>query len=202
MICERCMRPLLFLSVCFPVFATPFSTSFLHFTTEHSLPTVNSMHGGRLRTDTNLHSARPATTFRFGRVRPPWQSEWRDQRLEIQTQRCECCSWPSYALFMQKQGESDSNQDNEEISNITPPIKSSQPELSPIQASLIGLLKGYKALISPILPPSCRFLPTCSEYSMAAIAQLGPAKGALLEPCEGFRLPWCLSSDYHFWGNS
>ncbi|MGD1805446.1 membrane protein insertion efficiency factor YidD [Dapis sp. BLCC M126] len=42
---------------------------------------------------------------------------------------------------------------------------------------LIKLIKGYKILISPMLPPSCRFQPTCSEYAMEAIERFGIFKG-------------------------
>jgi putative membrane protein insertion efficiency factor len=38
-------------------------------------------------------------------------------------------------------------------------------------------LRGYKRLLSPLLPPSCRFVPTCSEYAMDAIEKHGVAKG-------------------------
>ncbi|NEO52314.1 MAG: membrane protein insertion efficiency factor YidD [Okeania sp. SIO3B5] len=42
---------------------------------------------------------------------------------------------------------------------------------------LIKLIKGYKIFISPMLPPSCRFQPTCSEYAMEAIERFGIFKG-------------------------
>src|SRR5581483_4863248 len=42
---------------------------------------------------------------------------------------------------------------------------------------LISLLKFYKAVISPWLPPSCRFQPTCSEYAQEAIQKYGAIKG-------------------------
>jgi putative membrane protein insertion efficiency factor len=42
---------------------------------------------------------------------------------------------------------------------------------------LIDLLKGYKRFISPILPPSCRFEPTCSQYAMDAVAKYGALRG-------------------------
>jgi putative membrane protein insertion efficiency factor len=42
---------------------------------------------------------------------------------------------------------------------------------------LISLLKFYKAVISPWLPPSCRFTPTCSEYAREAIERHGAIKG-------------------------
>ncbi|MBL0308995.1 MAG: membrane protein insertion efficiency factor YidD [Bacteroidetes bacterium] len=44
----------------------------------------------------------------------------------------------------------------------------------------IGIIKFYQALISPILPPSCRYIPTCSEYGLEAIRKYGPFKGGWL----------------------
>ncbi|HEY6118750.1 MAG TPA: membrane protein insertion efficiency factor YidD [Pyrinomonadaceae bacterium] len=43
---------------------------------------------------------------------------------------------------------------------------------------LISLLKTYKLILSPLLPPSCRFVPTCSEYAMDAIARYGALRGS------------------------
>jgi len=37
----------------------------------------------------------------------------------------------------------------------------------------IGLIRGYKLLISPLLGPSCRYLPTCSSYGEEAITRHG-----------------------------
>ena len=45
---------------------------------------------------------------------------------------------------------------------------------------LIKLIKGYKFLISPLLGQSCRYLPTCSEYSIEALKEYGLAKGTFL----------------------
>lgn len=45
---------------------------------------------------------------------------------------------------------------------------------------LLFFLKAYKKIISPILPPSCRFTPTCSEYAMEAITRFGAIRGTLL----------------------
>ena len=42
---------------------------------------------------------------------------------------------------------------------------------------LINLIKGYKYLISPLLGHSCRYLPTCSEYSIDALKEYGFFKG-------------------------
>ena len=47
-------------------------------------------------------------------------------------------------------------------------------------STALASLKFYKTIISPILPPSCRFLPTCSEYSKEAFVKFGPQKGFIL----------------------
>ena len=44
----------------------------------------------------------------------------------------------------------------------------------------VTLLRGYQWAISPLLPPSCRFAPTCSEYAAQAIADHGLGRGAFL----------------------
>ena len=45
---------------------------------------------------------------------------------------------------------------------------------------LIKLIKCYKFLISPILGQSCRYLPTCSEYSIEALKTFGFFKGLFM----------------------
>ena len=45
---------------------------------------------------------------------------------------------------------------------------------------LIKLIKCYKFLISPLLGQSCRYLPTCSDYSIEALKTYGFFKGILL----------------------
>ena len=45
---------------------------------------------------------------------------------------------------------------------------------------LILPIKLYQILISPFLGPSCRFNPTCSQYSIEAIQKYGPIKGSWL----------------------
>lgn len=45
---------------------------------------------------------------------------------------------------------------------------------------LIGIVRFYKAYISPVLPPSCRYYPTCSTYAIEALTRFGAVKGSLL----------------------
>ncbi|MDC0061013.1 membrane protein insertion efficiency factor YidD [Candidatus Pelagibacter sp.] len=45
---------------------------------------------------------------------------------------------------------------------------------------LIKLIKGYKFLISPLLGNSCRYLPTCSEYSIESLKTYGLFKGSYM----------------------
>ena len=45
---------------------------------------------------------------------------------------------------------------------------------------LIKLINGYKYLISPLLGNSCRYLPTCSEYSIDALKEYGFFKGLFM----------------------
>jgi putative membrane protein insertion efficiency factor len=44
----------------------------------------------------------------------------------------------------------------------------------------LALIKGYQLLISPLLPPACRFTPTCSQYMFEAIESYGLARGLYL----------------------
>jgi len=48
------------------------------------------------------------------------------------------------------------------------------------QTLLVALIRAYQILVSPILPRSCRFHPTCSEYALTAIRMHGPLRGILL----------------------
>ena len=44
----------------------------------------------------------------------------------------------------------------------------------------IFLIRVYKAMISPLFNPCCRYTPSCSEYGIQAIKKHGPLKGGLL----------------------
>jgi len=49
-----------------------------------------------------------------------------------------------------------------------------------MKSLLILVIKSYKMLLSPVLPQSCRFIPTCSEYSIEAIKKYGALRGSFM----------------------
>jgi len=50
-----------------------------------------------------------------------------------------------------------------------------------LAVALLGLpIHLYRRLVSPLLPPACRFSPTCSEYALDALHAHGPVKGLFL----------------------
>ncbi|HXG30661.1 MAG TPA: membrane protein insertion efficiency factor YidD [Thermodesulfobacteriota bacterium] len=48
---------------------------------------------------------------------------------------------------------------------------------NPLVFSVALLIKLYRLFVSPVLPPSCRFYPSCSEYSLEAFRKYGLLKG-------------------------
>ena len=52
--------------------------------------------------------------------------------------------------------------------------------IRPITLMFIGAVKLYPAVISPLMPQTCRHLPTCSEYTIEALRVFGPFKGTYL----------------------
>ena len=44
----------------------------------------------------------------------------------------------------------------------------------------IMMIKGYRLFISPLKPPTCRFVPTCSEYALQAIERYGIFRGGIM----------------------
>lgn len=61
-----------------------------------------------------------------------------------------------------------------------------------IKNLLIGLVKGYRLLLSPWLGSSCRFEPTCSAYALQALQTHGAAAGSYLTLTRLARChPWC-----------
>ena len=56
---------------------------------------------------------------------------------------------------------------------------------------LSGALRAYKRLVSPFMPPACRFHPSCSEYAADAVEVHGALKGSVLAAGRLLRCnPW------------
>lgn len=81
-------------------------------------------------------------------------------------------------------GEEDDSQreqkskDDDEDSSID--TTEEQDSSDPASVAMLASLSFYKRIISPLLPPACRFVPTCSQYGVQAIQELGPTKGVVL----------------------
>lgn len=52
--------------------------------------------------------------------------------------------------------------------------------MNPLRGAVLLLLRGYKRFLSPLLPPMCRFEPTCSVYTMQAVEKHGVLRGTWL----------------------
>jgi uncharacterized protein len=74
------------------------------------------------------------------------------------------------------ENENGREKENDELKDQTQP----KIESDIVSASMISSIRVYKEFISPLLPPACRFLPTCSIYGVQAIQEFGPTKGTLL----------------------
>ena len=61
------------------------------------------------------------------------------------------------------------------------------------QGLLIGVVRGYRLLLSPWLGSSCRFEPTCSAYALGALESRGALEGSVLTLSRLVRChPWCV----------
>ena len=52
--------------------------------------------------------------------------------------------------------------------------------MSPAAWTLVAVIRTYKAVVSPLLPPACRFEPTCSRYAEDVVRRFGARRGARL----------------------
>ncbi|MBX7243232.1 MAG: membrane protein insertion efficiency factor YidD [Bacteroidia bacterium] len=60
-----------------------------------------------------------------------------------------------------------------------------------IKSIFLGMIRFYQGVISPMKPPSCRFVPTCSQYAAQAITKYGAWKGGYLATRRILRChPW------------
>lgn len=49
-----------------------------------------------------------------------------------------------------------------------------------MKKAILAGIRFYRAFISPLSPPSCRYIPTCSEYAMTAVEKYGVRRGGWL----------------------
>jgi uncharacterized protein len=52
--------------------------------------------------------------------------------------------------------------------------------VTPAALPLVGIVRVYQRLVSPLLPPSCRFYPSCSAYAVEALSRHGAMRGSWL----------------------
>ncbi len=76
----------------------------------------------------------------------------------------------------------------------TPERRAPTEAPSLVGRAFIGLIRGYQLLLSPVLGPRCRHLPTCSEYAAEAVARHGVFRGGCLAVRRVVRChPWGTS---------
>jgi putative membrane protein insertion efficiency factor len=64
--------------------------------------------------------------------------------------------------------------------------------MNPAQRLLVGIVQGYRLLLSPWIGGACRFTPSCSLYSIEALQTHGAAAGSYLTLARIARChPWC-----------
>ena len=49
-----------------------------------------------------------------------------------------------------------------------------------MKRAILRLIRFYQASVSPLFPPRCRFVPTCSQYALEAVEKYGALKGTWL----------------------
>lgn len=49
-----------------------------------------------------------------------------------------------------------------------------------MKALFLALIRFYRKYLSPLTPPKCRFVPTCSQYALEAVEKYGALKGGWL----------------------
>jgi len=121
-------------------------------------------------------SQRSLTVSPFGRIGPVRRP---DSPLK-RSQRDSEFGWPPLGiLFMEPPpllsseefdhppSEDDAENETKEAENV-------------VSSSMILAIGFYKGFISPLIPPACRFVPTCSQYGVKAIEDFGPARGFAL----------------------
>jgi putative membrane protein insertion efficiency factor len=60
--------------------------------------------------------------------------------------------------------------------------------MSALKAAAIAPIRAYQRVVSPLLPPRCKYAPSCSEYAAQAVQEFGILRGLILA---GWRLLRC-----------
>ena len=64
------------------------------------------------------------------------------------------------------------------------------------QKAVLALLRAYQWLVSPLLGPACRYLPTCSEYAREAVERHGVLRGGVMGAARVLRCHPLAGSGY------
>ncbi len=56
-----------------------------------------------------------------------------------------------------------------------------------LKSAVLFVLRAYKWMLSPLLPPACRYVPSCSEYAMEAVDRYGVLRGTCMAIWRVFR---------------
>ncbi len=64
---------------------------------------------------------------------------------------------------------------------------------NPVRMALVWAIRGYQIFISPLLPQSCKYYPSCSRYAIDALTQYGVLRGVVLA---GWRILRCNPFSY------
>jgi len=48
------------------------------------------------------------------------------------------------------------------------------------RVAVLRVMRAYKWAVSPLFPPACRYVPTCSEYAMEAVERYGVLRGGMM----------------------
>lgn len=69
---------------------------------------------------------------------------------------------------------------------------------NPVTWLLVGLVRGYQLVVSPWLPRTCKYYPSCSAYAVTSLRRHGALKGTLLATWRVLRCnPWSLGGVDH-----
>lgn len=73
-----------------------------------------------------------------------------------------------------------SNNDNNDKNNGNNDKDDEEDMENRVKAVMLSWIQWYRSTLSPIMPPNCRYFPSCSKYAIQAIEEFGPLKGGIL----------------------